>query len=126
MIGNTAIITVPVVLYLLSEALGFQAEVGVLRVAKTVGQTILLPVILGIVVRSFFPKAADKFGPVLGKVAEIVLYVLAIPVLLKTFGLLLKVDLWSYVVMAIFIVGNLAIGHVLGPRDAQERTTLAM
>jgi predicted Na+-dependent transporter len=36
------------------------------------------------------------------------------------------VGLWSYVVMAIFIIANLVIGHVLGPRDAQERTTLAM
>jgi BASS family bile acid:Na+ symporter len=121
-----AIITVPAVLYLLSQALGFQAEVGAFQVAKTVGQTIFLPVILGIVVRSFFPKAADKIGPALGKVAEMVLYVLALPILVKTSELLLKMDLWSYVVMAIFIIANLAIGHALGPREAQARTTLAM
>jgi BASS family bile acid:Na+ symporter len=65
-----AIITVPAVLYLLSQALGFRAEVDAFQVAKTVGQMILLPVILGIVVRSFFPKTADKFGPALGKVAK--------------------------------------------------------
>ena len=121
-----AIITVPAVLYLLSQALGFQAEVEAFQVAKTVGQTIFLPVILGIVVRHFFPKAADKIGPALGKVAQIAVYVLALPILVKTSGLLLKMDLWSYVVMAIFIIANLAIGHVLGPRDAQGRTTLAM
>jgi len=53
-------------------------------------------------------------------------YVLALPILVKTSGLFLKMGLWSYVVMAIFIIANLAIGHVLGPRDAQGRTTLAM
>jgi BASS family bile acid:Na+ symporter len=121
-----AIITVPAVLYLLSHALGFQAEVGVFQVAKTVGQTIFLPVILGRVVRAFFPKAADKIGPALGKVAKIAVYVLALPVLVKTSELFLKMGLWSYVVIAIFIIANLAIGHVLGSRDAQERTTLAM
>lgn len=121
-----AIVTVPAILYLLSQALGFQAEVGVFQVAKTVGQMIFLPVILGIVVRSFFPKAADKIGPAMGKVAQIAVYVLALPILVKTSELFLKMGIWSYVVIAIFIFVNLAIGHVLGPRDAQGRTTLAM
>jgi bile acid:Na+ symporter, BASS family len=121
-----AIVTVPAVLYLLSQALSFQAEVGVLQVAKTVGQTILLPVLVGIAIGFFFPQAAEKIGPPLGKVAEIVFYILAIPILVKTFGLLLKMDIRSYFVMAVFIVVNLALGHLLGPRDAQERTTLAM
>ena len=121
-----AIITVPATLSLLSNALGFRAEVGVSAVAKTVGTAILIPVVLGFVVRFFFPKVADKIGPVLGKVGEVALYVLAIPVLVKTFGTLVKMDPWSYVVMALFVIVNLAIGHVLGPRDAQERTTLAM
>jgi BASS family bile acid:Na+ symporter len=121
-----AIITVPAVVYLLSRALGFQAEVDALQVAKTVAQTIFIPVILGIVVRYFFPRAADKISPVLGKVAQIVVYVLALPILVMTSGLLLKMNLWSYVVIAVFIIANLAIGHVLGPRDAQGRTTLAM
>jgi predicted Na+-dependent transporter len=76
--------------------------------------------------RSFFPRAADKIGPALGKVAQIAVYVLALPILVKTFELLLKMDLWSYVVIAVFIIANLTIGHVLGPRDAQGRTTLAM
>jgi predicted Na+-dependent transporter len=34
--------------------------------------------------------------------------------------------LWSYVVMAVFILVNLAIGHLLGPIDPSERTALAM
>jgi BASS family bile acid:Na+ symporter len=121
-----AIITVPAVLYLLSEALGFRAEVDAFQVAKTVGRMILLPVILGIVARSIFPKAAGKIGPTLGKVATIAVYVLALPILVMTFKVFLKMNLWSYVVIAIFIVVNLALGHVLGPRDAQGRTTLAM
>ena len=119
-----AIITVPSVLYLLSQALSFQAEVAASKVAKTVGQMIFLPVILGRVVHFFFPKAADKIGP--AKVANSAVYILALPILVKTSGLLLKMDLWSYVAIAIFITANIAIGHVLGPCDAQGRTTLAM
>jgi BASS family bile acid:Na+ symporter len=121
-----AIITVPVVLDLLSEALGFHAEVSVFQVGKTVGETLLLPVVVGMVCGAIFPKVADRIDPTLGKIAEIGLYVMVILILIKTSSLLLKMDAWSYVVMTIFIIVNFGLGHVLGPCDPQERTTLAM
>ena len=121
-----AIVTVPAVLSLLSQALGFQAEVEAFQIAKTVGQAVFLPLLLAIAVRHFFPKVADRIGPTLGKVAQITVYVLALPILVKTFGMVLDMSLWSFVVIAIFIVANLAIGQALGMPDAQGRTTLAM
>ena len=51
-----AIITVPAVLYLLSEVLGFQAEVSAFQVGKTVGEALLLPVVVGIVCGALFQK----------------------------------------------------------------------
>jgi BASS family bile acid:Na+ symporter len=121
-----AVFTVPVVLYLFSEALGFRAEFGVLGVARVVGTLILLPVGLGILVNASRPAIADRIGPPIGKIAELVLYLLLIPILVKSFDLLLKMDAWSYFVMFVFILVNLTIGHVLGPSDPKERTTLAM
>ena len=121
-----AFLTVPITLSLLSKALGFQVEVGVLAVAKVVGKTILMPVCLGILVRYFFPKVADKIRPALAKVAGVALLVLFLFVVVMTFGLLLKMDLWSYLVMAVMVAVSLAIGHWLGPGDPAENTTLAM
>ncbi|GAK48999.1 hypothetical protein U14_00216 [Candidatus Moduliflexus flocculans] len=121
-----AIITVPVTLYLLTHLFGFKAEFSVLAVAETVATTILIPVGLGILVRYFLPGVADKIGPILGKLGEIALYLLIIPVLIKAFSLMLQISLWSYVSMIVFIIVNLAICHRLGPDDEQERTTLAM
>lgn len=121
-----AIITVPVTLYLLMHLFGFKAEFSALAVTKTVATTILIPVGLGIFVRHFLPKFADTVGPILGKLGEVALYLLIIPVLIKAFTLMLQIPLWSYVSMIVFIVVNLAICHWLGPDDAQERTTLAM
>ena len=121
-----AVVTVPSVLFLLSEALGFDAEVSVTQVVRTVGQTILLPVVLGIVVHSFSSRAAERIAPPLSRIAEIVFLVMALIVLVRNAGLLLRMDLESYVAMAVFIVVNLSLGHLLGPPDPQERTTLAM
>ena len=38
----------------------------------------------------------------------------------------MKMDLWSYFVMAVVVAVSIAIGHWLGPRDAEERTTLTI
>ena len=121
-----AIITVPVTLYLLTHLFGFKAEFSTLAVAETVGTTILIPVGFGILMRYFFPKFADTVGPILGKLGEVALYLLIIPVLIKAFALMLQIHLWSYVSMIVFIMVNLAICHLLGPEDAQERMTLAL
>jgi BASS family bile acid:Na+ symporter len=121
-----AVVTVPLTLYLFSRALGFEAEVDAFAVARVVGKTVLIPVGAGMLIRAFLPKPADSVGPVLAKVASAALMVLVLVVVAGTYGLLLKLDAWSYLVMAAVVIASLAIGHVLGPRDAHERTTLAM
>ena len=52
--------------------------------------------------------------------------ILGLFVVAVTSGLLMKMDLWSYFVMAVVIAVSIAIGNWLGPRDAEERTTLAI
>ena len=121
-----AIISVPAVLHLLSRALGFQAEVDASQVAKSVAQTMLIPVALGVLFRRLLPGAANRIAPLLGRLATLALYAMLIPVLVKTFALVLEMDVWSYLVMASFMITNLALGHLLGPVDAQRRTILAM
>lgn len=121
-----AIVTVPVVLSLLSKVLGFEAEVSAGQVAWTVGKALLAPVLAGLAFRSLWPELADRIGPTLGKVAEIMLYVMALPILAKFHGVLLQMELSSYFVMAVFVVVNLSLGHLLGPTEPEERTVLTM
>jgi BASS family bile acid:Na+ symporter len=121
-----AFITVPIVLDLISMPLGFHADVDLLKMAWILGRTILIPVALGIAVRSFFPKFADMIGPRLDKVGAIGLLVVVVFALARFFPALLRMDLWSYVVIVVVSAVALAMGHLLGPRDPHERTTLAV
>lgn len=121
-----AFITVPIGLYLVSIPLGFHADVDLLAMAIILGRTILIPIGLGMVVRFFFPKVADAIGPKLDKAGGIGLLVVVLFVLVVFFPALLKMDLWSYLVMVAVSAVALAIGHGLGPRDSHERTTLAV
>jgi BASS family bile acid:Na+ symporter len=121
-----ALITVPTILYLISLPLGFHADVNLVKMMMILAKTILIPVALGMVIRSYFPVFADKASPVLDKVGTIGLLILVLVVLVKFFPALLNMDLWSYLVIVVVSVTALAIGHFLGPKDPHERTSLAI
>jgi len=121
-----ALITVPTILYLISIPLGFHADVNLVKMMMILAKTILIPVTLGMVVRSYFPAFADKASPILDKVGTIGLLILVLVVLIKFFPALLNMDLWSYLVIAVVSASALATGHFLGPKDPHERTSLAI
>jgi|WetSurMetagenome_2_1015567.scaffolds.fasta_scaffold224082_1 bile acid:Na+ symporter, BASS family len=121
-----ALITVPTILYLISIPLSFHADVNLVKMMMILSKTILIPVILGMLIRSYFPAFADKASPVLDKVGTIGLLLLVIVVLIKFFPALLNMDLWSYLVIALVSASALAVGHFLGPKDPHERTSLAI
>ena len=56
----------------------------------------------------------------------VVLLIAVLFVIAMTYRDLFKMELWSYFSMAVVVVVSLGIGHLLGPRDPKERTTLAM
>jgi BASS family bile acid:Na+ symporter len=121
-----ALITVPTILYLISIPLGFKADVDLFKMMMILTKTILLPVVLGMIVRSYFPAFADKFSPKFDKAGTIGLLILVLVVLVKFFPALLNMDLWSYLVIAVVSASALATGHFLGPKDPHERTSLAI
>jgi BASS family bile acid:Na+ symporter len=121
-----AFVTVPVVLYLLSIPLGFHADVDLAAMAWILARTILVPIGLGMAVRAFSSRFADRAGPVLAKAGTIGLAVVVLFALAAFYRSLLNMDAWSYLVIVAVSVVALAIGHLLGPRDPHERTTLAV
>ena len=121
-----AFITVPIILDLLSIPLGFHSEVDLYAMAMILGRTIFLPVILGLVAHSMFPKFARTVGPKLDKAGGIGLLVVALFALVALFPALLKMDPWSYLVMVVVCAAALAIGHSFGPKDSRDRTILAV
>jgi bile acid:Na+ symporter, BASS family len=121
-----AFITVPIVLYLISMPLGFHADVDLFKMAMILGRTILIPICLGMAVRSLFPTFADMNGPRLDKAGAIGLLTVLLFAAAKFFPWLLEMDSRSYLVMGIVSAMALSIGHLLGPRDPHERTTLAV
>lgn len=121
-----AFITVPICLDLLSMPLGFNADVDLGKMAMILARTILVPIGLGVAARSYFPNFSDRVGPKLDKAGAIGLLIVVLFALVALFPALLKMDLWSYLVMVAVCAVALAIGHGLGPRNSRDRTVLAV
>jgi BASS family bile acid:Na+ symporter len=121
-----AILSVPGVLYLLSIPLAFEPEVNLGTMVWILARTILIPITLGLVVRALFPQAAERLATIAGKVGTIGLGIVVLIALVALFPALLKMDPWSYLVIALISVAALAIGHFSGPRDPHLRTIVAI
>jgi BASS family bile acid:Na+ symporter len=121
-----ALVTVPTLIYLLSIPLDFHAEVELGKMTWTLLRTILIPISLGLVVRSFFPAFADKYGSQFNKAGAIGLLLLILLASVKLFSLMLLMRPWSYVVVALVSITALMIGHWFGSSDPNDRTDLAV
>jgi bile acid:Na+ symporter, BASS family len=121
-----AFLTVPAVLYLLSIPLGFHAEVDLGKMAWVLSRTILIPIGLGMAIRAIFPGFADRSAPALGKTGTVGLAAVVLFALASFYPSLLKMDPWSYLVIVAVSAAAVAIGHLLGPHDPHEKTSLAV
>jgi predicted Na+-dependent transporter len=121
-----AFFTVPGVLYLLSIPLGFNADVNVGAMTWILARTILIPISLGMACHAFLPSLSERAAPILGKIGTVGLVVVVVFALAALYPALLKMDRWSYLVIALVCATALAIGHLLGPSDQSEKVTLAV
>jgi BASS family bile acid:Na+ symporter len=121
-----AIVSVPTILYLLSLALDFKSQVDIGAMVWILAKTILIPLGLGLAIRGMFPAFADKLAPIIGKLGTIGILVVAVAALAALYPTLLKMDAWSYFVIALVSVAGLMVGHFFGPANASEKTVLAV
>ncbi len=121
-----AVFTVPAILNALALPLGFSAAVDPVSLLWLLAKTILIPMGLGLAVRALFPAWADAFGSVLGKVGSAGLLLVVLAAAAALYSALLNMDAWSYVVIAAVSVAALAIGQLVGPPQAREKTILAV
>ena len=121
-----ALVSVPLILFLLSIPLGFDADVNAGAMAWVLGRTILIPISVGLLCRAFFPTFADRASSIIVKVGNAGLLIVVLIALAALYPTLLKMDLWSYVVIVAVSVTALTIGHVLGRGHPSERVTLAV
>ena len=125
-LGVLSIITTPLTLALLADALNFRASVHPYVIAEQVGTSLLIPLLLGMLFLAGFPRVAIAIRKPLAFIGQAINFLPIAIILIMRYHFLLQMDFRSYSAMAIIIVIALGIGHFLSPRQPEERTTLAL
>lgn len=122
-----AIVLAPLAVGLAGAFFGREAGISLAAVAKTVLVTVLVPLGLGIAVRMFAPLLAERAARPVSILATALLVLSVLPVLfVATRAIWELVGNGVAVALAAFTLIGLAIGHLLGGPDPENRTVLAL
>lgn len=122
-----AIAIVPAGVALIGRVFGRELDVPYDVVGRTVGMSVLLPVLAGLVVARAAPAFAARAAGPLSKFAGILLLACFLPALWASWSTI-AAQMTNFTVVAIvaFMLIGLAAGHVLGGPDPGDRTALAL
>lgn len=122
-----SIVIVPTWLELLGRHFQFDVHLGLRKILSIVIESILTPLFAGILMRRLAPKFAKRLGKPLSILAAVLLAAGVLPILFTA-----RHALWAMLgsgvvlVLAIFSLIGLAVGHLLGGPDPDNRSVLAM
>lgn len=122
-----AILVVPAGVEIIGRLFGRDLDVPIAPVARVIGTSVLLPIVIGLVIARIRPAfAARASGPV-SKLAGALLLVSFLPVLWVAWDSI-AAQMTNYTVVAIvaFVVIGLLAGHLLGGPNSDDRTALAL
>jgi len=122
-----AVFFIPLALDLISKFTGVPLQMSSASLWILVLESLLLPLIVGVVIHQLAPSVADRAaGPVV-TVATVTLLIGVIPILIKVWPVMMSlVGNGTVVVMAVLAVVALAAGHLLGGPDPEDRAALAL
>jgi BASS family bile acid:Na+ symporter len=121
-----AIVTVPLWLIALSALSGATPEITPAEVARLLGKAFLLPLAIGMGIRMLAPDLSEKLADVLLKAGGIVLTLGGLVLLVLGWPLLKEAGWISLLVLGLLTALALAIGHLLGGPEEEDRTALAI
>lgn len=126
-ISLLSVILVPATVAAVAFAFASDAAITPMAMARLVLNSVVLPLGIGIALNSLVPRHAARAAVVLSRLANILLFIVIVPVLLRAAPVI-----WSLVgngtllaIASVTIVG-LAAGHILGGPEAGHRTALAL
>ena len=117
------IVYLPIVLPLLLPGV----SVNPWDIAKSLIVLMLIPLAIGLLIKSHSPDVATEYQPVMNKVSSVsILVLLVVGLGLNVSNIIDLIGSGGIVALLLFIVGSLLIGLVLGGRDPQVRSVMGL
>jgi BASS family bile acid:Na+ symporter len=117
------IIYVPIVLPLLLSGV----EVNPWDIAQSLIVLMLIPLVIGLLIKSHSPESAVRWQPVMNKISSLAILILLVVGLgLNASNIISLIGTGGILALLIFIIGSLAIGLLLGGRDPAVRSVMGL
>jgi BASS family bile acid:Na+ symporter len=122
-----AIVLAPLTVALIGVVFSREISIPPSAIAITVAVTVLVPFSLGMIVRRVLPAFAQKTSPGAAKLGMLLLILAAIPVIITEWPAMNSlIGNGTLVALVAFTGVGLAVGHLLGGRNPDHRTVLAL
>jgi BASS family bile acid:Na+ symporter len=123
MLMVVTIIYLPIMLPLLLPGV----SVNPWDIAKSLIVTMLIPLVIGLMIRSHSPDTAAHWQPVMNKISSVALLILLVAGLgLNVANIISLIGSGGILALLLFIIGSLLIGLLLGGRDPAIRSVLGL
>ncbi len=126
-ISLLSIVAIPLVFVLFNAVFIREAKFSESWIVQTILVKILLPLVIGMVLRQFAPAWSERYGQIVERAGGILLLASFLPVLILTLP-----TIWSLIgvptilAIVLFALVGAASGYFLGGPDPNERVVLAM
>ena len=121
-----AIVTVPAWVAVLAPVLGRTGSLASGDVARVVVRSFLAPLLLGMLLRALAPRQIERIADRLILILGSVLTICALVLLATQWSLLADAGMPALLALGGMSLAGLAIGHLLGGPDPDDRTALAV
>jgi len=102
-------------------------EVNPWDIAKSLIVTMLIPLVIGMLIKSHSPDVADDWAPVMQKISSLsILILLVVGLGLNISNIIGFIGTWGFGAIIILIAGALLIGSVFGGRDPGVRSAMGL
>ncbi len=122
-----SIVLTPIAVRLIGTFFGREASISPAAIAEIMLVAVLIPLGAGQTLRNLAPKLAERMAKPISIVAMVLLLFAAIPILfISRHAIGSLIGNGTIVAIALFIIGGLLVGHLLGGPDEQDRSVLAI
>jgi bile acid:Na+ symporter, BASS family len=122
-----SIVLVPLAISLLGSSFNIDMHEPASAIASVVLISIIVPLVAGVIIRHFAPDLASRIERPISRFATLLLIVAVVPVLFIAWP-----AIWALVgngiviMLVLFTLGGVGIGHLLGGPNPDDRTVLAL
>ena len=122
-----AIVIVPVTVWVFAAVFRVPFHISSAQIARVVGGSVLIPLLIGVGVRHFVPAITDRAARLITMIATGILVLGMVPIVFSAWPEIeALVGNGTIVAVVVLTFIGLAVGHFLGGPDRNHRTVLAL